>query len=311
MKMEDKNKTKIKKRLVNFDFFRVCVFEDKKEHKLYDMLALLDYINKLNLEDRNIVIQGEQARLSKISLHQDKPYELFQLNLCRLREDTPGITSTISSELSNIPLEENEYIAEDINILYDNGHHVMMIQRNIHSLSATGLQVYLQNMLEQMDPNNNLTISLEPILDIYALKKAKSKDLYRKITLRVATNKVGKLLDDPIGRSFEQLESIEGATIEITISSESKKKSKLKTGEIRKIIETIEQERELYSKAEISGKDSEDSTIEKFDLLKGKLRIQKFYNVPTKKYLDPDTVLDDITVGYMNNYRDEVVKNLN
>ncbi|HAO6535996.1 TPA: hypothetical protein IQC46_002711, partial [Listeria monocytogenes] len=270
-----------------------------------------DYINKLNLEDRNIVIQGEQARLSKISLHQDKPYELFQLNLCRLREDTPGITSTISSELSNIPLEENEYIAEDINILYDNGHHVMMIQRNIHSLSATGLQVYLQNMLEQMDPNNNLTISLEPILDIYALKKAKSKDLYRKITLRVATNKVGKLLDDPIGRSFEQLESIEGATIEITISSESKKKSKLKTGEIRKIIETIEQERELYSKAEISGKDSEDSTIEKFDLLKGKLRIQKFYNVPTKKYLDPDTVLDDITVGYMNNYRDEVVKNLN
>ncbi|MBF2477534.1 DUF6731 family protein [Listeria marthii] len=307
--MEDKNKTK--KRLVNFDFFRVCVFEDKKEHKLYDMLALLDYINKLNLEDRNIVIQGEQARLSKISLHQDKPYELFQLNLCRLREDTPGITSTISSELSNIPLEENEYIAEDINILYDNGHHVMMIQRNIHSLSATGLQVYLQNMLEQMDPNNNLTISLEPILDIYALKKAKSKDLYRKITLRVATNKVGKLLNDPIGRSFEQLESIEGATIEITISSESKKKSKLKTGEIRKIIETIEQERELYSKVEISGKDSEDSTIEKFDLLKGKLRIQKFYNVPTKKYLDPDTVLDDITVGYMNNYRDEVVKNLN
>ncbi|EAH1794634.1 hypothetical protein D4329_14465, partial [Listeria monocytogenes] len=155
--MEDKNKTKLKKRLVNFDFFRVCVFEDEKNHKLYDMLSLLNYINKLKLEDRNLIIQGEQARLSKIILHQDKPYELFQLNLCRLREDTPAIATTISSELSNIPLEENEYIAEDINILYDNGHHVLMVQRNIHSLSASGLQVYFQNMLEQMDPDNSLT----------------------------------------------------------------------------------------------------------------------------------------------------------
>ncbi|EJT6989702.1 hypothetical protein V8L28_002648 [Listeria monocytogenes] len=310
MKMEDKNKTKLKKRLVNFDFFRVCVFEDEKNHKLYDMLSLLNYINKLKLEDRNLIIQGEQARLSKIILHQDKPYELFQLNLCRLREDTPAIATTISSELSNIPLEENEYIAEDINILYDNGHHVLMVQRNIHSLSASGLQVYFQNMLEQMDPDNSLTISLEPLLDINVLKKAKSKDLYRKVTLRVATNKVGQLLEDPIERSFEQLKSIEGATMEITISANSGKKSKLKTSEIRKIIESIEQERELYSKAEVSGKDNEDSTIEKFDLLKGKLRVQKFYDVPIRQYLNPETVLDDITTSYIRKYRDEVVKNL-
>ncbi|EAC5079593.1 TPA: hypothetical protein RD852_000723 [Listeria monocytogenes] len=308
--MEDKNKTKLKKRLVNFDFFRVCVFEDEKNHKLYDMLSLLNYINKLKLEDRNLIIQGEQARLSKIILHQDKPYELFQLNLCRLREDTPAIATTISSELSNIPLEENEYIAEDINILYDNGHHVLMVQRNIHSLSASGLQVYFQNMLEQMDPDNSLTISLEPLLDINVLKKAKSKDLYRKVTLRVATNKVGQLLEDPIERSFEQLKSIEGATMEITISANSGKKSKLKTSEIRKIIESIEQERELYSKAEVSGKDNEDSTIEKFDLLKGKLRVQKFYDVPIRQYLNPETVLDDITTSYIRKYRDEVVKNL-
>ncbi|EUJ64837.1 DUF6731 family protein [Listeria fleischmannii] len=200
--MEENKKVSAKKRLVNFDFFRVCVFENKDKLKRYDMLGLLDFISKTSLEDRTFTIQGEQARVHKITLHQKYPYELFQLNLCRLREETPGIASTISSELSNIPLEANEYIAEDINILYDNSIHVLMVQRNIHSLSATGLEVYFQEMMNKMDPNNNLDISLEPVLDIFSLQKAKTKDIYRKLTIRVASNIGGSLISNPIKKKF-------------------------------------------------------------------------------------------------------------
>ncbi|EUJ64838.1 DUF6731 family protein [Listeria fleischmannii] len=90
----------------------------------------------------------------------------------------------------------------------------------------------------------------------------------------------------------------------------ARKSQNLKLMRSEKIIETIEKDHELYTKAEISGKDSEDMSIEKFDLLKGKLRIQRFYNVPAKQFLNPNTVLDDITANYTRSYRDEVMKNI-
>ncbi|EUJ43393.1 DUF6731 family protein [Listeria riparia] len=304
-------KNKAKKRLVNFDFFRVCVIDGSDEaEKLYDLVELLNHLNNLEPNEKIIYYQEERARMNTITMHQDKPYGLFQFNLCRLREDGPGITSIISSELSNIRLEENEYIAEDINILYDDELHVLMVQRNMHSLSPSGLEAYFQSYVDKLDPNNNYTISLQLIPDIDSTAKAKGKEIYRKLTLRVASNKVNQITEDSVGDAFRNLQGLEGHTVEITITAKSQKNAKLKSKEIKNIIEMVEQDQDTYLKAEVSGKDSDTTPVEKFDLVRGKYRVKRFYQVPAKHHLRSASVLEDITPLYMNNIRNEIMKNL-
>lgn len=311
MRMAKKDKPKEKMRVVNFDFYEMYVINKKGNTIVpYNLSELFKHIKGLSLDEKTVSFQEEQVRMNNIQVDVSAPYELIQFNICRLRDDAPGITSTISSELSNIPLEENEYIAEDINGLYDSEKRILMLQRNIRSLSPTGLQVYFQVFLDKLIPNNDHLINFQPIMDIDSIKKAKRKKVYRKLSLRVANNHISKLVENKVGKAFKELEGLEGASIEIIISSDKQKKSKLKTKEVKGLIETIENDKELFLKAEISGKENDEAPIEKFDLLHGKLREKRRYNVPPKTYLNPDAVLDDITPAYISNIRKRIIDNL-
>lgn len=51
--------------------------------------------------------------------------------------------TTIYGESIDVDLEENEYIGHEVSILYDPFHHTMLIQRNISSLSPSGIERFL------------------------------------------------------------------------------------------------------------------------------------------------------------------------
>ncbi|MBC1934876.1 hypothetical protein HCA69_00770 [Listeria grandensis] len=298
---------KVKKRIrtVNFEFYRVCALEEDGSEVYYDLFGLLDYIKEKDLSKRSIGYSGETARLDSIYLEEVRPYKLFQMHFCRLRDDVPAKANILSDELEDINLDENEYVAEDINLLYDNDLNILMVQRNMHSLSPSGVEFYLNSFLDKMIADNKMTIYLKPIIDTQAIKKSKKSETFRKLTLRTDNGSLNKLIQGPYAKAFDDLKDLGGTTIEIIISSRSKK-SKLNKDEVLRIIETIENDKEAFSKAELTGKRTEGSKIEKFDLLRGKYKVSREYNIPAKMFLNPTTVFSDITPLYKASIRSEL-----
>ncbi|MCE2550341.1 DUF6731 family protein, partial [Enterococcus faecalis] len=80
--------------------------------------------------------------------------------------------------LKEIPLNPGEYIAEDISCLYDRELSVLMVQRNIHSLSHSGIEDYFTEMSDDL-----VEIELLPVVNKEIISKALANEKFRKLEL--------------------------------------------------------------------------------------------------------------------------------
>lgn len=296
-----------KKKIVNFEFYEVrSINKESKVTSYYSLFELLGFINSKTLDSRTISYREESARMNRITLNQNPAFDLHEMHFCRLRDQEPAKTSTISSELIELGLEDNEYIAEDINLLYDSNIHMLMIQRNMHSLSPSGVAYYFNEFLHEMTGNDDISIELAPVMDTDAVIKSKKKEVFRKITLRTSSDMdEGAIGNEALRKVFTHLKKVKGSTIEITISSNTSN-AKLDSDIIMDVLETIEKDKDLFSKAIVSAKNMEES-IEKFDLLKGKYRMQQEFNIPTGTILKHEAVLDTLIPRYKKS-RSEIIR---
>ena len=84
--------------------------------------------------------------------------DFWSLNFIKVRDDAmPGKINT-EGVFTEIPLEENEYIGEDMSVLYAPNKNLLGIQRNFFSVSYEKIAKYFSHMQEKYD------FRFEPIL---------------------------------------------------------------------------------------------------------------------------------------------------
>lgn len=131
---------------------------DKKLNDLLDRLVNVD-VKSLVWEPNNnmhnsIVLQN----VSKDS------NGFWKLNFIKVRDEAmPGKINS-DGVFTEIPLEENEYIGEDMTMLYSPEKKVIAVQRNYYSVSASKIEDYFNQMLIQYQIGD-LTFKFEPIID--------------------------------------------------------------------------------------------------------------------------------------------------
>lgn len=134
-----------KTQMVKFEVYMTC---DSDGNPL-NIEELLKAINKINDRDKKIVTQyGIPTRLDKFhevivdsaTLRKFSNMKLLYFHMSKLRDDPIAVTRQEVDELSDLDLDADEYIAEDINCLFDTENCILFIQRNFHSLSVVSVR---------------------------------------------------------------------------------------------------------------------------------------------------------------------------
>ncbi|WP_282067002.1 DUF6731 family protein [Bacillus pumilus] len=253
---------------VRFEYYQVVYTkkEDRKEQRerLFDLLVWLEKANRKSLEGRTFNYRQEQARLEEATW--DDELKFFFLHFVRLRDTIPS-KATTSSKVEPLELEDDEYIGEEVSALYDENNHVLMLQRNKYSLGPEGIEEYLNLIWDSEEES----IHLRPICPPDVFEMARKSKEYRKINLKFAdlktinSQRLFDKLKSPLKGIFSSFEKYEGVNAQVTITVGNTKNS-LDEENINETLSDIQENRELFSGAELARRANDDTRVELIDL---------------------------------------------
>lgn len=314
---------------VKFDYFQVQVSKTKNknakkaETRYFDLTKWMDMIRpKFEKDPKEVTFNfyGEQIRCDRsemVDINTSMP--LARLHFTKLREKNSPAVGTINDvQLDPVKLGPDEFIAEDVTALFDPSDSVLMLQKNIYSLSRGALEAYI-NLLWNKDRNkeNYEYIHLVPIFQKENFSKGKRGSVYTSVGFQTANKASGAAWVNPfhgqIGQVFDSTESLKGLNIDVKISASRKKNSGLDRSTVIKLIDQIEKQANLIGKAEVTFKDQNDNTTY-VDLMNGKVQSKLLFNVPKKMPLAADNVWTAMLAEYRpsgNNMVQTVKENMN
>jgi len=246
--------------------------------RLFDLRRWLEKVGNMSLEARTYDYYQEQARLDRLYYRDDLKY--WFLHFTRLRDINLPSRATTETEAEPMILEDDEYIGEDVSALYDDNLYVLMLQRNRHSLSPTGIETYLNLLWEK---ENKETIYLRPITLKDSIERAKKANYYRKMTVRFADlrNKVFREGKSPIRALINCFGKYNPINAEITINLGYVKGETLHRQTVHDTIDDILDNKDIVTKAELGKKDTDDTKVEVIDLFEDKMH--DFTYIPLEK----------------------------
>lgn len=282
----------VKTKIVNFNLFFVCGVVQEDYHEYFPLRDLLDVL----IEDYNEfpsykVVKNynfDPIRIKSISPPQENGY--YHIIMERL-DDTKLQKTTIYGESIDVDLEENEYIGHEVSILYDPFHHTMLIQRNISSLSPSGIERFFDSVLFDYT-GEYCNFSLISAIDRNTYDKAQNSNIYRQFAIKVKGNQVDDLIR---GLSSN---SIDGAEyIEIIVSTKKSKKSELNQFRTRQLLDDWANDSNV-EKLSVKVKDDFDSKVESIDLIHQAIKRSLIYEYREAGQLNAQNIFLDMVRIY-------------
>lgn len=303
-----------KKQNVRFDFYQAVQTNDRGETSVCDISDFIQEINTVPVENRLKNYFGEPSRMDRIH-NEPEDETLTYFHMLRFRDEGLASANEVSEELKDIALDEGDYIAEDINCIFDSDSCVLMIQRNFHSLSISGVREYLISMYSVLR-DDDLSLDFCPVPDLNVLENALSTDKYRKISFRFASNyrdSLPSVFTNLVGGFADIFRSLGGDNLTLTLGAQ-RSRPDLHADQSRQLIQAIADNRTMFSSALVTGKQG-DAPVELYDLLNGKLSVyykftttRKIEGQAKKIHLNPISVEEEMMRLYVevNDYRSKV-----
>lgn len=164
-----------KKATVKVHYFNVDIIDsDGKEHvdkeaKLEKLLFFLQTLAEKNrilqLDRPDMEVEDDTDLNNGIQLQVvEKVGEYWKLCFVKIRDESlPGKIST-TGVYEALSLEPNEYIGEDMTIIYSPTKHFIGVQRNYYSVNISKVEDYLNRIQLRYDGKKNI-FKFEPITD--------------------------------------------------------------------------------------------------------------------------------------------------
>ncbi|OLS02191.1 DUF6731 family protein [Tissierella creatinophila] len=227
------------RRNIKFQYFQVTIQKENEKH-LFSFDDWAVYLDKENLICKSIELKGLKARVEKY--HNDESNNLWVIRFMKLRDTNIPSAVRESEEAVPVTLDDNEYLGEDVNMLYDESNGIAMIQSNRFSLSYTRIQELVNNI----NPFEGFDIFINPIIEKTKSKLDNKKS--KKITLGFANierpiSKTKSALSDIIN-SYFNIQALSGQVI----FSVGRKKNIVKKNVLGKLVE-LKENRNLDTKS--------------------------------------------------------------
>lgn len=307
-----KNKNSVTKNFVTkkikFYYFEVHIIDQNNNDKLFNLLqwsACLPTGNNSN--DRVVSFLGDdQVRCDKTYSDVQNTNNFDFFHFTKLRDKSIPAKATLGdTDLTDIELGKDEYIAEDLTILFDETNYVAMIQNNIYSLSVGAIAKYLNYFWNKgKDEKDYETIELRPIFEKDAFKSAKKGKNFKSIEFTMANSIKRKSLSGSLKTIFDSLDIAKGQKIQIKISAGRKSDSVLDSKEIVSEIDQIEQETANktsgFEKATVKWQIN--NKYKAVDLINGRICSSLSFDIPLKHSLHQHAVETKMKEEYYPGY---------
>lgn len=254
---------------IKFDYFKVYANKfneilNVQEERFCDLTDLLQGLKAVPVKERIYRVGADQARLQEIKENNGK----WEIHLIRIRKNNFPVKTHDNGDYTFFDLTDEEGFGEEVSALYDPSTNVIMIRRNISSLSPSSISNYLTEI------NNTIGMSIffKPLIHPNSLEKLKESHLIRGFDIAIADiNKANDETKQALGEITRDVSSInESVTLNVSIGISPKGSSKKSRLPIFHLLSKFAKD-PVVKKAEVRIKDNEDSHVEKFDLIQDKM----------------------------------------
>lgn len=293
------------KRLVRFHYYQALIerVNEKGQWIKESHFNVADWLAKLsdegdirrNVELSDCIAYIENVKFDKESFYSVRFFKLRDINI-------PSIVKE-GKNSEPIPLEDDEYIGEDMNMLYDKKLGVCMIQSNRMSLSASRIAEWMSKKCEK-----GYRVSLLPIYNTKNLASFKKKKISN-IDISFANIEENNSLQS-LGDIIKGMRKFNGLTGHLTISVGKRTTQQLNNDGTLELITELRENREVVKSAKVKMKDDDKSRTEIVDLFDDVLHDYISFDVEVKKNLD----FDEERLGMIQRYKervDEITQALN
>lgn len=226
----------------------------------FDFIAWLDKVENNNLLTTTVKLNDTKARVEKIKYYEQN--QLWVLRFMKLRDENIPTIAKENNEAEDIPLSDDEYIGEDVYVLYDECNKIAMVQSNRFSLGTERLAEYMNKTLNN---DNKIRVKMKPIMKEVNIGKLKGKK-YKTIELGFANI----ISDVPASKSslssiMNTYRKFHGVSGRISISLGRTKGDTLNIVEIENLLKEVPEYDNIVS-AKIRIKDDDSEHMEWVDL---------------------------------------------
>lgn len=257
-------------RTIKFIYYTVCksqINEGKRNNPTrFDFQSWIYKAEKLSLEQKTIEFDGIKARLE--NYNGDKEQGIWKLRFMKLRDtNIPSIVKE-EREAKPIELEDDEYIGEDLLLIYDRKNQVAMVQCNRFALSKGKLEKYFNKIWDVKDEQ----IILCPISKNVDVRKFNKKN-HRRIVLRFGNLHPIKESHRPFSKIVNSYYEMGGMTGEVVLSLGRGNKGRLGLNkkQVSAMLDDIYDNQDIVSDAVLKVKDDEDNSVDIVNLFDNSL----------------------------------------
>lgn len=251
-------------RVIKFDYCRLY-YKIKRTHTVYQLFDVEKLIQEIQDQDLNLqiidVYDGCKVRIEHFDYNTEK--EIWSMRILRLRDANLSFIVKPDEEAKPIELGDDEYLGEDMTMLFDIKNNVAMIQRNRFSIGFANLQRMMQKILNI----DEILIDIRPItkeLDVNVIQR----DYFKSIEIRFANLK-GKNIDSiggSLGTIMRMYKEFDGGGGVFTVNLGRTKKKSLAKEKIRNFLCEIQDNKEVLNAAVLRAKDAEDADVAIYNL---------------------------------------------
>lgn len=256
-------------RKIKFSYYTVCVVNDKEgsDPKRFDFEAWINKAVSLDIEKKEVEVEGLVARMEECE--GDIQTRIWKIRFMKLRDtNIPSIVKK-SEEAKPIELKDDEYIGEDLLMIYDSKNQVAMLQCNRLAMTKGRLEKYLNKVWANSEERIVL-IHISKMVNAAQLKKKN----FRHLEIRLANIRKIENTKRPFSRIVNSYYDLgcKAGIISLSLGRGKQKKEGLSQEQIPIMLDDIYENIDIVSDAVLKVKDDDATAVDIVDLLNNTLQ---------------------------------------
>lgn len=244
-------------RTVRFSYYTVCITDEEQgdDPVRFDFESWIAKAVKEGYEKKEVEFDSTIARLEE--LEGDSKNNIWKIRFLKLRDtNIPSIVKQ-KEDAKPIELEDDEYIGEDLLLIYDSENQVAMVQCNRFAMSKGKIEKYL-NKIWGEPKKRILLLHISKVVNARELKKKN----YRNLVVRFANIHAIEETHRPFSKIVNSYNEIGGkaGTVTFSLGKGNQKHSRLNQEQIPIMLDDIYSNMDIVTDAVLKVKDDDDSS---------------------------------------------------
>ncbi|NEU05020.1 DUF6731 family protein [Clostridium senegalense] len=254
-------------------YYYLPICGKEKNSKILELTTLFEYLKGKNRKERLLKTGEETIQLKRIEYKDE--VNRWELCFLRNRNDAPFI-SKIDDEGKAIKLDPNEFVGEEVCLIYDEATKVIALQNNRYSVSFNGIAEFFRSFL---DMSKLYKFYLSPITYSDKYKEISDDMLIKYRSLIVSftdVDEITKLIEHEEDGSFEDIKmiskiakNIDANSGKIELGVGRDKNSYLKKKRLKNLVNFFKKHNKLTKSLKVKMVDND--TIKVIDLINYKV----------------------------------------